>query len=148
MGRLKSSTTPLVVAVATTVDIDWLELSLGWNSHGSLDLDAKKCCKWLVRSNKIRLSFRPATVSMVKRTYSPDMTISGALTQIRGIFTVFWDSNRSCFWSSKAEFIKRVENAHAATRARKQPVVAHGLRFTSCSPQDYRIDSSGLHRGS
>ena len=147
-GMLKSSTTPLIVTVTTAVDSDWLELSLGWNSHGSLELNAEKSVRKLLKC-VVEYRTRKDSISIVKCTYSPDITISGALTQIRGIFTVFfWDSIRSCLLSSKAKFIKPVGNANDATYGRKEPVVAHGLRLTCGSPQYHHIDSSGTHQGS
>ena len=63
-----------LVALATTVDVDGLKLGLGGDGHGGLDLDAESF--WLV-------SF----CTVVFGTYSPDITISGALTQILGILT-------------------------------------------------------------
>ena len=63
-----------LVALATAINVDGLELGLGGDGHGGLDLDAE--------------SFRLVSLFLSDFcTYSPDITISGALTQILGILT-------------------------------------------------------------
>ena len=63
-----------LVALATAVDVDGLKLGLGGDGHGGLDLDAE--------------SFWSVSIHIAGFcTYSPDITISGALTQILGILT-------------------------------------------------------------
>ena len=69
-----------LVALATTIDVDGLKLGLGGNSHGGLELNAE-----------IIVLLSSITKNMTSYTYSPDITISGALTQIRGIFILFFE---------------------------------------------------------
>ena len=69
-----------LVALATTIDVDGLKLGLGGNSHGGLELNAE-----------IFVLLSSITKNITSYTYSPDITISGALTQIRGIFILFFE---------------------------------------------------------
>ena len=75
-----------LVALAATIDVDGLKLGLGGNRHGGLELNAEI----------ILLLLRSFTLLYyISGTYSPDITISGALTQIRGIFMLFLRFDKS-----------------------------------------------------
>ena len=66
-------------ALAATLDLDGVELGLGGDGHGGGDVDAK-----IYQFSKNVLFY------LFVGTYSPDMTISGALTQIFGILKSYY----------------------------------------------------------